>query len=295
MSTITLLLRILIFIKLALNILLVIFACIYALPLCILFRFRSSINIMTVNVCIAFIASAIFWIIAYMLHLNDQLASDIISQQRCSYLNSIETIFNCYVIYSLCSVSINRFCIIRYTNRILFKTKYWAFFCIIITWFTTVCLTLPNIILSNIAICEQIYGTLFLQLYTLTIVVIFPSCIFVTVNILIFTTARRSSRRVRVANSVRVRTLNNRDIHLLKHMIIIFVIFVVGWAPIYVLLCIDYGQNMAPIIYRGLSILPALSLLINILDLFLFNHSLRQYFYQLFIFRALRIQTITLY
>lgn len=126
-------LNILIFVKFILFILLIIFACIYALPLCLLSRFYSPINIMTVHLCLAFISSAIFWMIIYMLDLNQAMGFNIISQQRCSLLSSIETMFNCLVIYSLSTVAINRFCSINYSNKNLFKSQRWAFVCIGIT------------------------------------------------------------------------------------------------------------------------------------------------------------------
>lgn len=132
-----LILNILIFVKFALFVLLIISACCYALPLCFLSRFYSSINIMTIHVCCTFIGSAMFWIIVYTLDLNQIMGFYIITQQRCSLIGSIETMFNCLVIYSLCTVAINRFCSINYSNKILFKTRRWAFICIGITWLIT--------------------------------------------------------------------------------------------------------------------------------------------------------------
>ena len=90
--------------------------------------------------------------------------------------------------------------------------------------------------------------------------------------------------------SLRATGLNNRDLRLLKHMIVVFTIFIVSWIPIYILLCVDYGRNLSLIVYRSLSVLGALGLLANIMDFFLFNHSLRQYFSQLFTFRVPHFQ-----
>ena len=136
-----LIVNILIFMKLILLILLIILACGYALPLSILSRFHSSINIMTIHVCLTFIGSAIFWIIIYMLDLKQAIKTEIITQRHCSILSSIETIFNCLVIYSLCTVSINRLCTINYSNKTIFKSRRWAFICIGITWLITLFVT----------------------------------------------------------------------------------------------------------------------------------------------------------
>lgn len=111
-------------------------------------------------------------------------------------------------------------------------------------------------------------------------------------NILIFTYTRRSTRRIQANTASRRILLNNRDIRLLKHMIIMFAVFLSGWAPIYVFICIDVDGKALPIVYRSLSILPALSLVANIIDLFLFNHQLRTYFRQLVGFRNPRVQRI---
>lgn len=75
-------------------------------------------------------------------------------------------------------------------------------------------------------------------------------------------------------------------------MIIMFIIFLGGWLPIYIFVCIDFNGNASSVVYRFLSILPALSLLGDIIDLFLYNHLLRSYFCQLFSFRNNRIQPI---
>jgi hypothetical protein len=109
-------------------------------------------------------------------------------------------------------------------------------------------------------------------------------------NILIFKYTHQSSRRIQANISSGRIILNNRDIRVLKHMIIMFVIFLIGWSPIYILVCIDINHIVPLIVYRILSILPALSLLGDIIDLFLFNYQLRSYFRQLFIRRNNRVQ-----
>lgn len=140
---------ILISIKLGIYILLIIVACAYAIPLCVIHRFHSSINIMTTHVCFTFIGSAMFWIIVYNLHLNSGVESNLISQERCSILSSIETILNCSVVYSLCSVSINRLFCIKYPNKNILKSQRWALISIGITWLVSLSLSMPLIVSSN--------------------------------------------------------------------------------------------------------------------------------------------------
>ncbi len=99
-------------------------------------------------------------------------------------------------------------------------------------------------------------------------------------NSMIFIYARRSTRRVHATNgeSAQAPILSSRDVHLLKHMIFMFVVFAGGWIPIYVAKVINYsGTVLSPLAMEILSTIPAVSLLIDIADLFLYNHELRRY------------------
>jgi hypothetical protein len=102
---------------------------------------------------------------------------------------------------------------------------------------------------------------------------------------MIFVKVRSSSRRVHAAiTTMPVATnskqQNARDVHLLKHMLFISVIFIIGWAPIYIISVVKLPLNMPYWIYSLLQIFPVLSSLINIVDLFLYNNDLRQYLKQ---------------
>lgn len=121
-----------------------------------------------------------------------------------------------------------------------------------------------------------------LGVYHLFIVVILPLMLNGLFNTLIFFKVRSSSRRVHVETSAKSNVgnsnhQNTRDIHLLKHMLFLFIVFIIGWGPTYTLVVVDwYGR--APLwIYLFLRALPAFCFLINIIDLFLHNYDLRQY------------------
>jgi hypothetical protein len=97
---------------------------------------------------------------------------------------------------------------------------------------------------------------------------------------MIFIYARRSTRRVHATNGENAQApiLSSRDVRLLKHMIFMFVVFAGGWVPIYVAKVINYnGTVLSPLAIEILSTIPAVSLLIDIADLFLYNHELRRY------------------
>jgi len=122
-----------------------------------------------------------------------------------------------------------------------------------------------------------------LVIYNMFIIFILPSILNAFFNIKIFLKVHSSSRRINAeASMTQIGGGNSnrhsiRDIRLLKHMLFIFVIYIIGWVPIYILLIVDPNQ-LAPLwIYMLLRILPALSFLIDIVDLFFYNRELRQY------------------
>jgi hypothetical protein len=71
--------------------------------------------------------------------------------------------------------------------------------------------------------------------------------------------------------------ISRRDIYLLRHAIFMFAMFIIGWTPIFSLVAIDYHGHVIPLVYTILEILAAISSLCCMLDLFFYNHELRQY------------------
>ncbi len=79
------------------------------------------------------------------------------------------------------------------------------------------------------------------------------------------------------ANIANTNRQHARDIYLLKHILFIFIVFVIGWAPIYILIAADQNGDVPTWVYLLLELLPVLSVAIDIIDLFMYNHDLRQY------------------
>ena len=118
--------------------------------------------------------------------------------------------------------------------------------------------------------------------YCLFVVVILPLILNGLFNALIYLRVRSSTLRVRAVRmiqnpAVKSTSQHTRDIYLLKHMLFNFIIFMVGWAPIYVVGVADSRRRVPVQIYELLKILPAFSSLINVLDLFWYSHDVRQY------------------
>ena len=119
------------------------------------------------------------------------------------------------------------------------------------------------------------------QIYTLIIIAVVPSVSLAITNGIIFLHARRSTRRIHaMSENTDVRpALSQRDGRLLKHMTFMFVIYFCGWVPMYIIAAVNWNGNaISYVLHHGLTILPVISLLIDVTNLFLYNHELRRYF-----------------
>jgi hypothetical protein len=113
-------------------------------------------------------------------------------------------------------------------------------------------------------------------------IVIIPSLICLINNIIIFNYVRSSTNRVQPSSVVkkdnRHQHINQRDLHLLRHMIIMFGVFVGGWSPSYIYTTIVVNVDFTSVTVSLLILLAELSLLFTIINLFLYNHELRRHF-----------------
>jgi hypothetical protein len=125
-----------------------------------------------------------------------------------------------------------------------------------------------------------------MQYYSLMFIIVIPSVACLVINIIIFTHVYRSSRRVQpqnvtssttVSHRQQPKIISRRDVHLLRHMILMFSAFVIGWGPVYLIAVIMYPVTLDPLILRCFSLLAEISLFCDIIDLYLYNHALRQY------------------
>ena len=123
-------------------------------------------------------------------------------------------------------------------------------------------------------------------------IIVIPFTIFLIVNILIFINVHSSTRRLQPGVStvtgsspttVAQRKISGRDLHLLRHMVIMLSIFLGGWAPLYVLLSIQNQFLINPILTASFTIWCELALLCDIIDLYLYNHEVRNYLKTIFV------------
>ena len=119
--------------------------------------------------------------------------------------------------------------------------------------------------------------------YILAIIIVIPMSACVVINIIIFKHVQASSRRVQPAGQLTVENndqsvkLSRRDVHILRHMIIMLFVFIVGWTPIFITGVIMNYVSVSTLTLRILSLLTEISLLCDMIDLFLYSHELRQY------------------
>ena len=121
-------------------------------------------------------------------------------------------------------------------------------------------------------------------------VAVIPLLICFINNIIIFKYVRSLTNRVQpafiVLSNNPLQQINRRDMHLLRHMIIMFCIFVGGWSPIYIYAITVYDFDFTSMVVSLLILLAEMSLLFDIINLFLYNHGLRKYFQNKFFKRT---------
>lgn len=69
--------------------------------------------------------------------------------------------------------------------------------------------------------------------------------------------------------------LSHREIRLLLHALFMFSIFIVGWAPVYLVISIDYSGSVSIFVYVMLALWSEISVALIIIDLFIYNHELK--------------------
>lgn len=117
---------------------------------------------------------------------------------------------------------------------------------------------------------------------------IIPLLLCIIIDGLIITHVRASSRRIQPqikiiqspnnTNIIHQQTkISHRDIHLIRNMFLMLCIFVGGYGPIHITTIIINYIPVSVMVMRVLSFIAELSLLFNIISMFVYNHQLRDY------------------
>ena len=116
-------------------------------------------------------------------------------------------------------------------------------------------------------------------------IVINPVLIGIIIHTIIFNYVHSSSRRIQPsthisgndANHPQPQRINRRDTHLIRHIIVMFSMFLAGWSPIYIFLIIIPDFFFTLLLSSCLILLAQLCVLFDIINLYAYNHELRKY------------------
>ncbi|UJR21693.1 hypothetical protein I4U23_024770 [Adineta vaga] len=262
-------------IQLIIFVIIVIFALVYSISIICIRRFHQLNNILTLNICLASIFCCLSWLPIYILVFMKR--SNEISANVLIFLNLAQNIFTLEVPLSFVITSVHRYCSIAYHTKAFFRKRRWIIICIGSQWIFGFILAIP-IFICTFAPCDR---SIWLAVYVFVTTVVISSIMCLIINMFIYHYVRSSSRRVQpqdASGNIQQIKINHRDIYLLKHMVIMFCIFVGGWAPVFIIPIIEHYTPVDQVINSISTILCELASLIDIVDLFLYNHQLRKYF-----------------
>ena len=272
-----------------LTLLITILAVIYILTILIAFlyiclilfnwHFHNTNNIFIANICLSVILTCVYFLIYFQklsLHNSPSLC---VLYHFSFHLASID------IPFAFLAFTVHRFCSVIYHIKGLFKKKRWVTLCILSHWLVQCILSLPFISQYD-PLCRM---KPWIAFYVFTTAVIIPLFINTVLNVRIFLHVQRSSRRIQPeilslsttgTNNQQLK-MSRRDLSLLKHMIFTFLIFVIGWIPILITNIIDLviaDQYLSILACMFLSVFCTLAMVIY---LFLCNHDIRQYLFQI--------------
>ncbi|CAF3633652.1 unnamed protein product [Adineta steineri] len=181
----------------------------------------------------------------------------------CTISNYFQMMCILQVSLAIVEASVNRLCSIVYHTKLFLRTKKWATICIVSQWTTGIILSFPTILFNDSRCSDQLWKAI----YRFVMVVIIPSIICLVNNMMIFKYVHSSTNRIQTSlenaknNAQQHQHLSRRDLHLLRHMIVMFCIFVVGWSPIYICAAINIVISITVTTRFVLIIISELSLL----------------------------------
>ncbi|CAF0828733.1 unnamed protein product [Adineta steineri] len=192
-------------------------------------------------------------------------------------------------------ITINRFLTIKYPNKRFFQRRTWPFISSGIQWIISILIPVPYLIYLVEGCARQEQTPYWLQIYSFVIFIIVPLILNAISNSLIFITVRSSSRRVAQAvaattgPTAKINHSSSRDTRLLKHMLFIFVAYIIGWLPVSCILLLNVDVYVNLTVSQFLRLLPVISSFITIFDLFFYNRDLTKYLTENF-FKYLHIK-----
>ena len=122
----------------------IIFCFIYCFPILFIPRFHCRSNILTVNLCIAFMCCCIYWLI-YCISF-DYFNQILTIEKPCVFQIYIQIMCTCQLVFAFIAIPIYQLLPIIYYTKLFFKTKTYFTLCISIQWITGLIVPIPLIV-----------------------------------------------------------------------------------------------------------------------------------------------------
>lgn len=232
----------------------------------------------TINICLATIFFSLNQLFLLSIRLQGS-TSLIISCRLHSFFVDLSA---CQMMYAHSVSAVNRFLAIQYFHKPLFRSTNWLLISIVTGWFVALLVSIPYLSYDGFS-CAMSSRAELLTVYTCITTMILPVAIVGLCNLFVFSSIRRSSRRVHQhdqigAAATQVNPLTKRDLHLSKIMLITFCIFILGWTPLFLEQLVVDSERQVPLIITILfRINLSVCLLCGMTLLIYFNQQIRQY------------------
>ncbi|CAF3417519.1 unnamed protein product [Rotaria sp. Silwood1] len=148
-------------------------------------------------------------------------------------------------------------------------------------WLISILLALPYLFVGGFT-CSDSTQAAFLPYYTLISTLVVPVIIVGICNIRILLYVRSSSRQVH-AEGNRSRVSHARDVRLLKIIIGTFIVFFIGWTPVFLMQIFGKNNEIPSTLNACFQALPPLSMLLDVILLIYTNQPVRIFLKQLVI------------
>ncbi|CAF0795070.1 unnamed protein product [Adineta ricciae] len=256
---------------------------IYVIPIIFVRRFHTGANVLLVGLSVNGIICSILWVVWNSISIiNPTLL--VKSKEICIAMNYLSTLVNSLIIYCLVVITINQFFAVIYPKKKLFHTVKCAIFSITVQWIVSIIVSIPDVVISVPVCVNGVDAPRWLYIYRFVTILVFPSILKIVLNASIFCFVRSSTRRVKPKENAKglsnasPKWKKTRDTQLLKHMIFLYVVFIFGWGPIYLLPIAASFTTVSPLVLAIFQLLPVVSSFTIVLDLFYYNRDLIRYF-----------------
>ncbi|UJR17286.1 hypothetical protein I4U23_004180 [Adineta vaga] len=236
---------------------------------------KNRLNWFTINVCLTTLCLCLF-----LLLMDIQQLFDFWIIWSCRFIAFQMVMTTCQVMYSHCVFVVSRLMAVVYANNRIFRLNASLLILIVTGWFLSFLIASPFFSIDSFT-CSASILSYILSYYTLITTIFLPIVIMALCNFRIFIFVKNSTRRVHATGNNGGQLSHARDAHLLKMMVASFIIFLIGWAPVYTTQLFDQTAKVSNIVNICFAIFPTLAMLYDMIMLIYNNHPVRLFIKQL--------------